>query len=183
MCKLGVDLQGKTGLDLPNIHIAPLLMPVKACHTGPDGGLTRVQSMRQRTIAKMAKLDDEEFSLSSMDEEEEGGNEEGEKGMGPEGNGTKMHKNGRRKRVATNLFCPVSFGGKFCWEIGGLLRPIQWRPLGLGRRISRRAEANWKEWTGRIGMNRGHSACPHPFMKNTRSLAFPPAIQSPMCSA
>ncbi|CAK5084940.1 unnamed protein product [Meloidogyne enterolobii] len=60
---------GKTGLDLPNIHIGPLSMPIKACHTGPEGGLTCVQPMRQRTIAKMAKLDDEEFSLSSMDEE------------------------------------------------------------------------------------------------------------------
>uniref|UniRef100_A0A914LYS8 PPM-type phosphatase domain-containing protein n=1 Tax=Meloidogyne incognita TaxID=6306 RepID=A0A914LYS8_MELIC len=60
---------GKTGLDLPNIHIGPLSLPVKACHTGPEGGLTCVQPMRQRTIAKMAKLDDEEFSLSSMDEE------------------------------------------------------------------------------------------------------------------
>uniref|UniRef100_A0A915M8V8 PPM-type phosphatase domain-containing protein n=1 Tax=Meloidogyne javanica TaxID=6303 RepID=A0A915M8V8_MELJA len=61
--------EGKTGLDLPNIHIGPLSLPVKACHTGPEGGLTCVQPMRQRTIAKMAKLDDEEFSLSSMDEE------------------------------------------------------------------------------------------------------------------
>jgi hypothetical protein len=68
--------QGKTGLDLPNIHIGPLELDVMACHTGPDGGLTRVQPMRQRAIAKMAKLDDEEFSLSSMDEAEEGEGEE-----------------------------------------------------------------------------------------------------------
>uniref|UniRef100_A0A1I8AZ45 PPM-type phosphatase domain-containing protein n=1 Tax=Meloidogyne hapla TaxID=6305 RepID=A0A1I8AZ45_MELHA len=66
---------GKTGLDLPNIHVGPLSLPVMACHTGPDGGLTCVQPMRQRTIAKMAKLDDEEFSLSSMDEEVDEENE------------------------------------------------------------------------------------------------------------
>ncbi|KAF7636960.1 PPM-type phosphatase domain-containing protein [Meloidogyne graminicola] len=67
---------GKTGLDLPNIHVGPLALSVKACHTGPDGGLTCVQPMRHKTIAKMAKLDDEEFSLSSMDEEDENREEE-----------------------------------------------------------------------------------------------------------
>ncbi|KAL3090402.1 hypothetical protein niasHS_006854 [Heterodera schachtii] len=61
---------GKTGLDLPTIHLDKFETEVKACHTGPDGGLTKVQPIRQRAIATMAKLDDEEFSLSSLDEDE-----------------------------------------------------------------------------------------------------------------
>uniref|UniRef100_A0A914HBT6 PPM-type phosphatase domain-containing protein n=1 Tax=Globodera rostochiensis TaxID=31243 RepID=A0A914HBT6_GLORO len=61
---------GKTGLDLPSIHLDKFTSEVKACHTGPDGGLTKVQPIRKRAIAAMANLDDEEFSLSSMDEDE-----------------------------------------------------------------------------------------------------------------
>jgi hypothetical protein len=72
-----------------------LELDVMACHTGPDGGLTRVQPMRQRAIAKMAKLDDEEFSLSSMDEAEEG---EGEA------------ENGRSKKAEIIKCQPVENG-------------------------------------------------------------------------
>lgn len=95
---------GKTGLDLPNIHVGPLLPSVRACHTGPDGGLTKVQPMRQRTIAKMAKLDDEEFSLSSMDEDEEETEECGQaracqlSGMDQTNVGEKMARHSGRPR-------------------------------------------------------------------------------------
>lgn len=36
-------LQGKTGLELPTIHIDQCSREVKTCHTGPDGGLTKVE--------------------------------------------------------------------------------------------------------------------------------------------
>ncbi|KAE9552159.1 hypothetical protein FO519_004634 [Halicephalobus sp. NKZ332] len=61
---------GKTGLDLPVIHLGKMSKKVKSCFTGPDGGLTKVQQMRQQPICRMANLDDE-LSLSSFDDEEE----------------------------------------------------------------------------------------------------------------
>uniref|UniRef100_A0A914P1T8 PPM-type phosphatase domain-containing protein n=1 Tax=Panagrolaimus davidi TaxID=227884 RepID=A0A914P1T8_9BILA len=61
---------GKTGLDLPVIHLAPLKKHVRSCYTGPDGGLTRVGQMRQQPICRMANLDDE-LSLSSYEEDPE----------------------------------------------------------------------------------------------------------------
>uniref|UniRef100_A0AC35TKY6 PPM-type phosphatase domain-containing protein n=1 Tax=Rhabditophanes sp. KR3021 TaxID=114890 RepID=A0AC35TKY6_9BILA len=54
---------GKTGLDLPVIHLDVLSLQVKASFTGPDGGLTRVREQREQPIVNMANLDDE-FCLS-----------------------------------------------------------------------------------------------------------------------
>lgn len=96
---------GKTGLDLPNIHIGALQTPITTCYTGPDGGLTRVQPMRQRAIAKMAKLDDEEFSLSSMDEEgddNDNGMEEEEEGDGKDAEMEETNNEQRRPTAAFN---------------------------------------------------------------------------------
>jgi hypothetical protein len=73
--------------------------------------------MRQRAIAKMAKLDDEEFSLSSMDEEEEAGqchqmeNAEQEASTGSARNGTQREqekKAKKQRRMATALMRAVS---------------------------------------------------------------------------
>uniref|UniRef100_A0A915D3Q7 Uncharacterized protein n=1 Tax=Ditylenchus dipsaci TaxID=166011 RepID=A0A915D3Q7_9BILA len=61
---------GKTGLDLPVIHLARLSSDIRSCYTGPDGGLTKVQQMRQQPIIKMANLDDE-LSLSMEEENDE----------------------------------------------------------------------------------------------------------------
>lgn len=61
---------GKTGLDLPVIHLDVLKKQIRSCFTGPDGGLTKVGQMRQQPIVRMANLDDE-LSLSSYDENEE----------------------------------------------------------------------------------------------------------------
>uniref|UniRef100_A0A7E4ULJ7 PPM-type phosphatase domain-containing protein n=1 Tax=Panagrellus redivivus TaxID=6233 RepID=A0A7E4ULJ7_PANRE len=57
---------GKTGLDLPVIHLAEFKTTVKSCFTGPDGGLTQVGRVMQNPICRMANLDDE-LSLSSYD--------------------------------------------------------------------------------------------------------------------
>uniref|UniRef100_F1KU98 PP2C-like domain-containing protein n=2 Tax=Ascaris suum TaxID=6253 RepID=F1KU98_ASCSU len=62
---------GKTGLDLPVLMIEPMSSRVRACHTGPDGGLTEVGGMRRQPIVKMANLDDElsvSFDGDSLDE-------------------------------------------------------------------------------------------------------------------
>ncbi|KAI1714733.1 protein phosphatase 2C domain-containing protein [Ditylenchus destructor] len=61
---------GKTGLDLPVIHLDKLSSEIRSCYTGPDGGLTKVQQMRQQPIVKMANLDDE-LSLSMEEELDE----------------------------------------------------------------------------------------------------------------
>lgn len=47
---------GKTGLELPIIRLGPMSKEVKAAYTGPDGGLTQVQQMRQQPIVRMANL-------------------------------------------------------------------------------------------------------------------------------
>ena len=47
---------GKTGLELPVIRLGPMSKEVKASYTGPDGGLTQVQQMRQQPIVRMANL-------------------------------------------------------------------------------------------------------------------------------
>ncbi|KAI6172365.1 Protein phosphatase 2C (PP2C)-like domain-containing protein [Aphelenchoides besseyi] len=66
---------GKTGLDLPVIQLDSLSPSIRAAYTGPDGGLTNVQQIRQQPIVKMATLDDElSLSMGSEDEFEEHAN-------------------------------------------------------------------------------------------------------------
>ncbi|KAI6183845.1 Protein phosphatase 2C (PP2C)-like domain-containing protein [Aphelenchoides bicaudatus] len=60
---------GKTGLDLPIIHLDKFSHIIRAAVSGPDGGLTNVQQMRKQPIIKMANLDDE-LSLSMGSEDE-----------------------------------------------------------------------------------------------------------------
>uniref|UniRef100_A0A1I8A5B2 PPM-type phosphatase domain-containing protein n=1 Tax=Steinernema glaseri TaxID=37863 RepID=A0A1I8A5B2_9BILA len=67
---------GKTGLDLPVIHLQKLRVDVKATDTGPEGGLTQVEEMRRSPIVNMANLDDElnlsmDGELPSDDDEED----------------------------------------------------------------------------------------------------------------
>ncbi|TMS33835.1 hypothetical protein L596_001526 [Steinernema carpocapsae] len=69
---------GKTGLDLPVIHLQTLRVDVKATDTGPEGGLTQVEEMRRNPIVNMANLDDElnlsmdgELPSDEEDEDEE----------------------------------------------------------------------------------------------------------------
>jgi hypothetical protein len=60
---------GKTGLDLPVIHLDKFSHSIRSAFSGPDGGLTNVQQMRQQPIIKMANLDDElSLSIGSEDE-------------------------------------------------------------------------------------------------------------------
>ncbi|CAD5212377.1 unnamed protein product [Bursaphelenchus okinawaensis] len=61
---------GKTGLDLPVIFLDKFDRALRASYTGPDGGLTHVQQVKQKPIAKLANLDDE-LSLSSCSDEED----------------------------------------------------------------------------------------------------------------
>ncbi|KAK0393334.1 hypothetical protein QR680_000157 [Steinernema hermaphroditum] len=71
---------GKTGLDLPVIHLQKLRVDVKATDTGPEGGLTQVEEVRRNPIVNMANLDDElnlsmDGELPSDDDDEDEENE------------------------------------------------------------------------------------------------------------
>ncbi|PAV90510.1 hypothetical protein WR25_27159 [Diploscapter pachys] len=63
---------GKTGLDIPCIHLQPFSNDVFASYTGPDGGLTQVGEIRRQPLVRMANLDDE-MSLSVGESSEDEG--------------------------------------------------------------------------------------------------------------
>ena len=63
---------GKTGLDIPCIHLQPFSNDVFASYTGPDGGLTQVGEIRRQPLVRMANLDDE-MSLSIGESSEDEG--------------------------------------------------------------------------------------------------------------